>query len=222
MRQAVHDQRYELGFLGAPYHAYLLEDLANMPVDPYKLVLFLNVTHLGEDQLDLIRRRFCRDQRTIVWCGLDQVPAVPGPTGFAGSRRAAAAPETSADAGSDDTRVYLLKSQDQQPALQAVITGSQTQILSPLPCLPAARLRELAIQAGVHIYCHSGEVIYASREFIAIHAATAGVKRVYLPEPGDAGWVIGQGKPIRNVPYFDIPMEQGETLMWQIRALAGI
>ena len=228
MRQAVYEQRLELGFLGAPYHAYLLEDLARMPVDPYKLILFLNATHLTADQLNLIRQRFYGTRRTIVWCGLDCSPDQPGPTGFAGSRRTdGTGSDAEVSAGADDasgavsgSRLYSLVDRDGQAPLPMQVAADHTQGLSPRLGIPAARLRELAIMAGVHVYCHSGEVIYASREFIAIHAATAGVKRIYLPEPGDAEWVIGQGKPLRNVPYFDIALEQGETALWQIRPLA--
>jgi len=225
MHRAVYEQRYELGFLGAPYHTYLLEDLANVPVDPYKLVFFLNTTHLTADQLELIRQRFYNSRRTIVWCGLDQAPELPGPTGFAGSRRAADADagDTAQSAGPAVAgRVYTLDGQEGGVPLSMQVAADHTQVLSPVPGLPAARLRELAIMAGVHIYCHSGEVIYASREFIAIHAATAGVKRIYLPETGDAEWVIGSGKPLRNVPYFDISLEKGETALWQIRLLSDI
>lgn len=214
MQRAVYEQRYELGFLGAPYHTYLLEDLANLPVNQYKMVLFLNTTHLTADQLTLIQRRFCQDQRFIVWSGLAQVPETAGPTGFAGSRRAPV--ESRGCSLRVAPRIYQLDNADENSSLKLLQDGDCAQILSTLPYLPAERLREIAILAGVHIYCHSGEVIYASREFIAIHAATAGVKRIYLPEPGDADWVIGQGKAIRDVPYFDVTLEQGATAMWRI------
>jgi hypothetical protein len=49
--------------------------------------------------------------------------------------------------------------------------------------LPAALLRNLARQAGAHVYVESGDATYADNRYIGVHAATAGTKIIRLP-PG--------------------------------------
>jgi len=54
-------------------------------------------------------------------------------------------------------------------------------IYSAAPNLPAGVLREIARYAGVHIYNDDGDVIYATRDLLAIHTAAGGHREIRLP-----------------------------------------
>ena len=43
-------------------------------------------------------------------------------------------------------------------------------------------LREFCRRRGVHIWCESGDVVYANRYFAALYASGAGEKRIALPD----------------------------------------
>jgi beta-galactosidase len=206
MRQAVFEQRRELGFVGAPHHLYLMEDLANIPSGQYRLVIFMNAVALSEQQAALIRDRFCHNCKVIVWSGLSRVPEA-GATDFGR--------DDSPDAGEqpEGKPVYRLDRPDDQHRLVLIQEDDYTVVLSGWHCLPADRLRELARLAGVHLYCHSGDVIYASRDYITLHAAESGIKRIYFPEPCDAEWILGKGPVIRQAAFVDVALKKGETIL---------
>lgn len=210
MRQAVFEQRRELGFIGAPHHLYLMEDLANIPAEAYRLIIFLNVVSLSEQQAALIRDHFCRDNRIIVWSGLTCIPET-GATGFGreGSPDAEVQPE--------EKTTYSLARQDDPYQLILVNKDDHVAALSGWPCLPADRLRELARLAGVHLYCHTGDVVYASQDYITLHAATSGSKRIYFPSPCDAEWILGKGPVIRQAAFVDVTLKKGETILLKCR-----
>lgn len=76
------------------------------------------------------------------------------------------------------------------------------------------RLRELLIQAGVHCYCSTGDVIYHGNGYLAIHAATDGRKSIKLPcvmkvTPLDLDY------PICSTDTIEVTMKQFETLMFK-------
>lgn len=48
--------------------------------------------------------------------------------------------------------------------------------------IDADGLRKYLLDMGMHCYCHTGDVIYCGNGILAIHAATAGEKTVYLPK----------------------------------------
>ena len=72
-------------------------------------------------------------------------------------------------------------------------------------------VREALLLAGVHIYNFTGEAIYASGGMVAIHAASAGSKRIYLPRKGRLQDAFTR-EILENCDHFtDFVMEEGET-----------
>jgi hypothetical protein len=59
-----------------------------------------------------------------------------------------------------------------------------TAIFSAAPAMPAGLLRQLASDAGVHIYAAGGEVVYACRSLLAVAAEPGSRPQVRLPQPG--------------------------------------
>jgi beta-galactosidase len=54
--------------IGAPHDSILVDDLALLDTNRYKLILFLNAYHLTDAQRELIRRKALLPGKTIVWC----------------------------------------------------------------------------------------------------------------------------------------------------------
>jgi hypothetical protein len=53
--------------MGAPFDTYLLQDLIEGRVRPYKLYIFLNPFHLDPARREALKRQVCRDGRVAVW-----------------------------------------------------------------------------------------------------------------------------------------------------------
>ncbi|MDW7656372.1 MAG: hypothetical protein SCM11_04270, partial [Bacillota bacterium] len=206
MRQAVFEQRRELGFIGAPHHLYLMEDLTSIPADSYRLVIFLNAVALSEQQAATVRDRFCRKHKMIVWSGLSRIPKA-GATDFG------RAGDPDAGLQTEEKIVYNLDRPGDQHRLALIQENDYSAVLSGWPCLPADRLRELARLAGVHLYSHSGDVVYANQDYITLHAADSGIKRIYFPYTCDAEWILGKGPVIRQATSIDVTMKKGETIL---------
>lgn len=62
-----YEQKTYLGQFGAPYDAYHLSDLAEVPLESYKMVLFLNAFKLSPSQRSVSAQKYKKDHRTLVW-----------------------------------------------------------------------------------------------------------------------------------------------------------
>ena len=83
--------------------------------------------------------------------------------------------------------------------------------------MPARLLNDLLALSGVHVYCFTEDVVYAGGRYIAIHAASGGEKRLYLPQGVTKATDAETGKPQRvNGCFLDFPMEQYETRVFRL------
>ena len=80
----------------------------------------------------------------------------------------------------------------------------------------AAVLREALRTAGTHVWIETPDVLAAGRGFLMVHAASAGVKRIRLPETSDLVEIFGASCERRGVRGFDEPMKHGETRVWRM------
>ncbi len=60
----------------------------------------------------------------------------------------------------------------------------------------AEDIRELCRTAGVHMYTDTQDVLYASRQYVALHAATAGTKVLHLPRACHITDLFGNRPPV--------------------------
>ncbi len=74
----------------------------------------------------------------------------------------------------------------------------------------ADAFRELARDAGVHIYCESNDVISARPGFVTIHASEAGQKTLHFPEPV-ALQDLYSGEKLAAAREHSFAMERGDT-----------
>ena len=70
--------------------------------------------------------------------------------------------------------------------------GAQTRpnggltVFSGVPCLPRSLLRAIARKAGVHCYVEMEDIVWASRDLLAISVQEGGTRHVALPAPRNA------------------------------------
>ena len=62
-----HQRLQGLPRMGAPFDVYLLDDLLDGKLKPYKLYIFLNAFHLDEKRRAALKREMRRDSRVALW-----------------------------------------------------------------------------------------------------------------------------------------------------------
>ena len=97
---------------------------------------------------------------------------------------------------------------------RAVQPGGWTSIVSLVPEMTTALWRHLLRQQGLHVFSDSDDPIYYDGRFIAIHAATDGVKHLRLPEVRN--WYdLFRSKPVaENVSEWEEFMPRGKTALF--------
>ncbi len=96
----------------------------------------------------------------------------------------------------DDDDVEVLGTfTDGKTALAARSRDGRRSIYSGAPCLPSGLLREIARDAGVHIYAENDDAFYANGAYICINANGYGTRTIRLPRPSAVRDLI-QNKPV--------------------------
>ena len=86
-----------------------------------------------------------------------------------------------------------------------------------VPNLPAPFLRALARFAGAHLYGQAGDVIYASRELLAVHTAAGGQRTFALRQPAEIVFELFQGQEIaRGTESFTASLPPASTALYYI------
>ena len=91
--------------------------------------------------------------------------------------------------------------------------GSYTAVYWGGKTITAPEIRAVAKWAGCHIFTDSGDVLYANRNYVTLHASSPGLKTVRFPRPCAPvevydGRTFGEG-----VTQAQVEMETGETIM---------
>ncbi len=80
--------------------------------------------------------------------------------------------------------------------------GDWTSIYAGAPVIPAALLRNMAKFAGVHIYSEDPHVLYANKNFVAIHTIRSGRKTIHLPQRANVYDVFEKREIAKNTAAF--------------------
>lgn len=208
---------------GAPHDCILVDDLARVDMERYRLVVFLNTFELGARQRQLIHDRVLGGDRRVVWAyapGLFEGPrsspsAMRDLTGLrivAGTSGERVAPRVALksaghpllerwrSAGLDeigpagkicelfhveDEGATTLGTRPGHPEVTAALRdmGDWTSVYVVSPVLPSAFYRELARDAGVHLYVESGETLYASQGYLTLSVEEPGERVIRFPGP---------------------------------------
>jgi beta-galactosidase len=92
------------------------------------------------------------------------------------------------------------------------IPWSEGQCTVPLP-LDLSEVREIARNAGVHIYSEDGDFVSVEQHWLSVHAAEEGLRTIHLPAHTTAreAWA---GVPAKSVRRIDVTLQKGETRLY--------
>jgi len=185
----------KLGLCGCGSDVYDITSSDKIPIKQYKLVIFTCVEGSPET-LRLIKQ--CRQSGVSVF--------------FVWRHRGNA---RYAEKLSELIGIEPKAEQGGQPELLQKTVGASKTWYYDAPDPDAAILRKAIEESGVHMYADTGDVVYANRNFLCIHAATAGVKHITLPEPATATEFLGSR--VFSGKEFDADMKQYETLIFRLQ-----
>lgn len=105
------------------------------------------------------------------------------------------------------------------PAVTVKETGCFTSILCGSKFINADFLRETARFAGCHIYEEDGNVLYANKNYIAVHASKTGEITITLPETSNVTEVYERKCYAKGADRFSFHMVRGTTKMFEVKGI---
>lgn len=151
----------EMPRLGAPYDTYILSDIGRIP--EYRLYIFPLATDLRDPERAAIEA-LKRDGKTLLFIG-------PGGIGRCADGRVEHNPALSRQ---------LLGIDPEGDDWQRVDHGAWKLAWTPEPHPATEELRQVARDAGVHLYHEEDEAFYAGNGFVALHAQHEGEKTLHF------------------------------------------
>ena len=97
--------------------------------------------------------------------------------------------------------------------------GDWTSLYAITADLPSALYRELARQAGVHIWNDRSDTFYANKTFVTLHADGAGKRTIRFPWACDVFNMVTEEQVGANQESYTYDFKDGETLIlrWKVR-----
>jgi beta-galactosidase len=203
--------------MGAPHDFYLLDDLADLDLSQYRMIVFVNPFVLSEEQRQMIRTRCMTDNRTLVWTyapgliknnlSVDNVSSFLGmeckiePTHPA-AKITVKMPGVEATYEGAEVSPFIHVVQDADEAIgrtsegQVVVAEKRMpncrNLFAAVPPLPTKILRKYAEEAGVHIY---GDVsVFANESYLSVSIWGEGKRTLRLPKKAALQEVIALRK----------------------------
>lgn len=225
---------------GAPWDFCLLSDIADARLPDYKLYVFLNAFRVDAAQREAIVRKLKRNNATALFVyapgwfdadgpSLDNMRALTGiriakddaegapqitldgDTAILGAKNLNVSPLFYAD--DPDAQVLGRLVGSSRPGLVAKKMDGWTSIYSAAMTLPPSLMRRIARDAGVHIWLETDDALYTDGQFLGVHAATDGAKRILLPSRCKAtNAITGKDVPVENRTV-TLPMKRAETVL---------
>lgn len=117
-------------------------------------------------------------------------------------------------------RAAVFFAPDETPRLTEALAECEKRKLPHLVMRPgaipaAAAIRELAIHAGAHCYCDTGDAVWIGSHYAAIHAASAGEKILKLPRRRTIRPIFPAGASF-TADSAIAKMQLGETRLWRL------
>jgi len=227
--------------IGAPVGIYLLDDLVAGKAPPARLYLFLDTFRLDAPQVKAIREQVCRDGRTAVWLyapgivrgnrlSVDHVQEVTGmrlretDSGDGnlliegtGESFAAGHPHLSPTLAVADDRARVLAryADGGEVAIASRNMGDWTSVYCGVLQMPTSLLRDLAREAGVHIYSDQGDIVAAGNGFVGLHACSEGRKTWRMPAECRLE-DVSTGEAFGPAGEFTFEMRRGDTRLLRV------
>ena len=192
----------KLGHTGTPYRLYLFDDFEAIDPATYRTAIFGPIAEWTLSKLDALRK-WKTDGRMLVFldaANTDTAPASGIRTGECGLERLPGDAQIVTDAAG--RTVSVLRRHADYSVYCTAERIPETDLL-----------RRLILASGGQIYTFGGDAVYASGKYLAVHAASDGIKRICVPykaELTDA--FTGKIRP-GNESFVDVAMKKGETLL---------
>ena len=200
-----------VGAIGAPNDFYLFEDLKDLDLSRYRMLVFVNAFALSEGQRSMIRNRCMNDNRLLVWMyapGLikddlsaDNISSLLGmkvqmekthpkaqiDVQFPGEKKihnyegAEVSPFFHVVEGAD---AAVGRTAEGQVVVAEKAGPNCRNLFVSMPPLPWTLLQKYAQQAGVHIYVESGGTVIANESYLALalSSSNTGKRTLRLPK----------------------------------------
>lgn len=227
--------------IGAPLGIYLLDDLLAGRVPPAKMTLMLNAYRIDGAQLEALRKNTSLKGSTVLWMyapgfvrdgevdarHVSEVTGItvsPAPTAD-GSVTFTGAPQPFATGHGNLSPIFAVTDPAATPlatytngagvAVASKTVDGHTSIYSGVLQLPVEALRDIARQAGVHIYNDQNNVVMAGNGLVALHASSPGKKVIKLPsESAVEDLLTGEKFPV--AAEFAFEMQTGDTRLLRL------
>ena len=211
-----------LGYVGTPYRMYMMDDFPSVDPGPFRMVIFCSVARWTPERKRALEN-WKRGGRILAFVGPPDFSAVSG------VKTQNCSCECGCSAGSQLVSDTCFVSQAGDVILSRAADGGAVELLRRMADhsvyvttavdLTADRARMLTAAAGGQVYTFEGDVAYASGEYVAIHAASEGIKRVCVPLRAKlTDLFTGETLP-GNETYVDIAMKFGETRILRIEPM---
>jgi len=101
------------------------------------------------------------------------------------------------------------------PGLGVKEMGTWRSVYAAAPNLPAPLLRGLARYAGVHLYSETGDVLYATRQLLAVHTVGGGVRELSLPSKVEVVYdLFAEEEVASDCGAFSVTLPKRSTTLW--------
>ena len=217
-----------LGFAGTPYRMFMMDDFEEVDPTRFRLAIFCAARHWTEGQKRALAR-WKQDGRILAFTGPMDLSEVTGVRVDQGDELEPLPGEIGRyDAPLQVRRTRLLP-RPGDVALSTAPDGGVVELIrreadyslyvTTSVDIPGDRARLLTAAAGGQVYTFGGDVAYASGKYVALHAASDGVKRIAVPMRATLTDVFtGETMP-GNETYVDIDMKFGETSILRIEPM---
>ncbi len=208
-----------LGKIGAPYKMFMMDDLPDIDPENFRMAIFCTPCDWTAERLSALEK-WKKDGRALVFLGcgeqerasgfvLDEAPwneKLP-------ENQEMGAVETPLRRIALTEHDIVLK-KDEMGALCVLRREENFSVCASISMVPEENtLRDLLNGAAGMLYNTAGDVVYASEDYIAVHAASDGCKRIHVPKKCRMVEVFtGETLP-GNECFVDVNMKKGDTLL---------
>jgi len=204
-------QREQIARIGAPFDFHLATDfnLKNMP--EYKFYIFLVSFYIDEETKNSILKKLKNSNAIVLWLyapgfitdggfslqNMEEITGMKinyietesvGETEIKNEKfyKFCKSFRTTKPTGlifyvENPEETYGLLSMNKKPSFCSKKMDGWVSIYSSIPVIPAEILREIAKEAGVHIYSESNDAVYVCENFLGIHINNTGEKKIKFP-----------------------------------------
>jgi hypothetical protein len=103
-----------------------------------------------------------------------------------------------------------------KPGLVVKKQSGWTSIYSSAPILPAELLRNIAREAGCHIYSDANDVVYANKNFLCVYAPGGGTRTIRLPNRAKVIDVLENKTVVDNANEFPLTVEANSAVLLRL------